>query len=62
MLLNNNGIQVIGSSISNSNSAADLPAVSAKVNMYLESQEYLTIFDVGGNAEGTRVLSRFSKK
>lgn len=62
MLLNNYGIQVIGSSIGNSNVAADLPAIPAEVNFFLESQDYMTILDVGGNAEGSRVLARFSKK
>ena len=62
MLLNNYGIQVIGSSIGDSNIAADLPAIPAEANFFLESQDYITILDVGGNAEGARVLSRFSKK
>ena len=62
ILLNNFGIQVIGSSIGNSNLAADLPAIPAEVNIFLESQDYMTILDVGGNAEGSRVLARFSKK
>ncbi len=62
MMLKNYDIQVIGSSIGDSNLAADLPAIPAEVNFFLESQDHMTILDVGGNAEGSRVLARFSKK
>ncbi len=40
---------------------ADLPAISAGIKAPLEDNTYRTVLDVGGNAEGARILNQFSK-
>ncbi len=40
---------------------ADLPAISAGIKAPLEDKDCRTVLDVGGNAEGARILNQFSK-
>ncbi len=61
-LLEKHNIDVVGSSTGRDNLAADLPALPAEINKYLESPELFTILDVGGDGAGARVLSRYSHK
>ncbi|MFA0816085.1 MAG: hypothetical protein ACC608_09900 [Anaerofustis sp.] len=62
LLLEKNGIEVLGSSLGNKQQSLDMPALPGEINKYIEDQSYDSIFDVGGDGEGARVLSRFSEK
>ncbi len=61
-LLEHAGITVVGSSTGRDNLSADLPALPAEINKYIESDDTFAIFDVGGDGTGARVLSRYSEK
>ncbi len=61
-LLEENGIEVLGSSLGNQHQSLDMPALPAEINKYIENPAIYSIFDVGGDGEGARVLSRFSDK
>lgn len=59
-LLKEKGIKLISPVYANSN--LDLPAVSPEIySVFLNNNEYV-IFDVGGDAAGTILLSRFSQE
>ncbi|MDR2520066.1 MAG: ATP-binding protein [Eubacteriaceae bacterium] len=59
ILLEEKGVRLVGSSISNT---ADLPALPAELYGLIDERFATVIFDVGGDANGARVLSRFSKQ
>jgi hypothetical protein len=56
------GIEILGSSTGIENLSADLPALPPQIEKYLQTDDYFAIFDVGGDGEGARVLSRYAKK
>lgn len=51
------GVKVISSSIKGSN--ADLPSLSAEINLPLIDKSYQLVIDLGGDEVGARVLGRY---
>jgi len=58
--LEEKGIKVITPVYANTN--VDVPALPADINMLFEDRGYSTVFDVGGDDLGAKVLSRYNKE
>src|SRR5665647_2320734 len=56
-ILEHAGMEVLGSSTGRDNLSADLPALPPEINKYIETDEFFTIFDVGGHGAGARAVS-----
>jgi len=59
-LLEGEGVRLVGGSLGLSNVSADLPALPAEIYGHIDERFDTVILDVGGDASGARVLSRFS--
>jgi len=59
-LLKNNGIEIFGSAFE-TESTAEVPALSAKLRAPLEDSSCRVVIDTGGNDAGALVLNQFSK-
>ncbi|MBS7526074.1 ATP-binding protein [Fusibacter paucivorans] len=57
-LLASKGIEVIGSSLADQNSA-DMPAVSARAAAPLQDKTCQVVIDLGGDAVGAKILARY---
>ena len=55
-------INLLGSSTGVQNLSADLPALPGEIYGCIENKQSLIVFDVGGDGNGAKVLSRFSNK
>jgi hypothetical protein len=59
-LLKKNDVVLVGGSMGLGNVSADMPALPAEIYGHIDNRFDTVVFDVGGDANGARVLSRFS--
>jgi hypothetical protein len=59
-LLDSYGVRLVGGSLGLGNLSADMPALPAELYGLIDNRRDEVIFDVGGDANGARVLSRYS--
>jgi len=61
-MLTNHGVRVVGGATGLNNLSADMPALPAEIYGHIDNRFDTVILDVGGDANGARVLARYADK
>ena len=61
-LLQENNVHLVGGSGGLDNLSMDMPALPSEIYGHIDNRYSTVIFDVGGDANGARVLSRYSEQ